>query len=100
VLAAGSIEEVAVETIRAGADIFLICHNQELVWRGYEAVLREAEKDRKFAARVSQAAASVLKFKRRSRELHYFTARPKTRVLETIKKVMQDYSQIIEEHPV
>jgi len=98
VLAAGSIEEVAVETIRAGADIFLICHNQELVWRGYEAVLRETEKDRKFAAQVSQAAARVLKFKRRSRELHYFTAKPKERVLRTIKKVMQDYSQIVEEH--
>src|SRR5262249_26858193 len=50
VLAAGSIEEVAVETLRAGADIFLVCHNQELVWRSYEAVLREAERNRKFAA--------------------------------------------------
>ena len=44
VLAAGSIEEVAVETLRAGADMFLVCHNQELVWRAYEAVLKEAER--------------------------------------------------------
>jgi beta-N-acetylhexosaminidase len=98
VLAAGSIEEVAVETIRAGADIFLVCHNQELVWRGYEAVLRQAEKDRKFSASVAQAAARILKFKRRARELHYFTAPPKERVVKTLKKVIQDYAEVIEEH--
>src|SRR5215469_14612266 len=49
VLAAGSIEDVAVGTLRAGADMFLVCRNQELVWRAYEAVLRETERDRKFA---------------------------------------------------
>lgn len=98
VLAAGPIEEVAVETIRAGADIFLICHNQELVWQGYEAVLRQAEKDRKFAGRVADAAARVLKIKRSSRELHYMTAQPKELVVKTLKKMMKDYSNIIEEH--
>jgi len=97
VLAAGSIEEVAVETIRAGADIFLICHNQELVWRGYEAVLRAAETDRRFAARVAQAAARVLTFKRRMRELHHFAAEPKARVITTLRKIVSDYSRVIEE---
>src|SRR5262245_4098894 len=47
VLSSGPIEEIAVETLRAGADIFLVCHNQELVWRAFEAVLREAERDSK-----------------------------------------------------
>ncbi|HEY6348354.1 MAG TPA: beta-N-acetylhexosaminidase [Candidatus Angelobacter sp.] len=97
VLAAGSIEDVAVETIRAGADIFLICHNQELVWRGYEAVLRAAEKDRKFAARVAQSAARILTFKRRTRELHHFAAEPKARIIATLRKIVSDYSRVIEE---
>ncbi|HEY6253974.1 MAG TPA: beta-N-acetylhexosaminidase [Candidatus Angelobacter sp.] len=99
VLAAGSIEEIAVETIRAGADIFLICHNQELVWRGYEAVLRAAEKDRRFAARVAQSAARILTFKRRTRELHHFAAEPKARVIATLKKIASDFSRVIEEFP-
>lgn len=98
VLAAGSIEEVAVETIRAGADIFLVCHNQELVWRGYEAVLRQAEKDRRFAAQVAKAAERTLTFKKRAREIHHFSARPKASVLKTLKKLTQDYMQTIEEH--
>lgn len=97
VLAAGSIEHVAVETLRAGADIFLVCHNQELVWRAYEAVLREAEKDRRFAGHVARAAARILEFKRRSGELHHFAGPPKSKVVKTLKKIVQDYSRVVEE---
>jgi beta-N-acetylhexosaminidase len=98
VLAAGTIEDVAVETIRAGADIFLVCHNQELVWRAYEAVLRQTEKDSRFARRVVEAAERVVRFKRRSRELHYFPARPKERTVKTLKKMTTNYAAVIEEH--
>jgi len=95
-LAAGSIEEVSVETLRAGADIFLICHNQELVWRSYEPVLRESEKDRHFAAHAAQPAARVQRFKKRAPELHRFPGPPGARVLKTLKKLIQDFSQVIE----
>jgi beta-N-acetylhexosaminidase len=96
VLAAGSIEEVAVETVRAGADIFLVCHNQELVWRAYEAVLREAEKDRKFLARVADAVVRITKFKRRAGELQYVPPEPAIKVVKTLQKLTQDYIQAIE----
>jgi beta-N-acetylhexosaminidase len=95
-LAAGPIEEVSVETLRAGADMFLICHNQELVWRSYEAVLREAEKTPAFAAHVKQAAARVVRFKERAPELHRFPAPPGARVLKTVKNLIRDFSQVVE----
>lgn len=95
-LSAGSIEEVSVETLRAGADMFLICHNQELVWRSYEAVVREAEKDRRFAAHIAHAAARVQRFKQRAPELHRFPGPPGARILKTLKKLIQDFSQVIE----
>lgn len=95
VLAAGSIEEVAVETLRAGADMFLVCHNQELVWRGYEAVLREAEKDRRFAAHVAQAAKRVLGLKRRSAALRGFAREPKDRVIKKLKQIVEEFRQVI-----
>jgi beta-N-acetylhexosaminidase len=98
VMAAGSIEEVAVETLRAGADMYLVCHNQELVWRGYEAVLREAEKNRKFAGHVAQAATRVLNFKKRSPELRGFAKEPTARVVQTLKKVVEKFSKVIEEY--
>ncbi len=99
VLAAGPMEEVAVKTVRAGADIFLVCRNQELVWRAYEAVLREAEKDRKFRSRVAESSARIMKFKRRSRELQAMPDVPVAKVIHTLKKVAQSYTRIIEGSP-
>jgi beta-N-acetylhexosaminidase len=95
VLAAGPIEEVAVETLRAGADMFLICHNQELVWRGFEAVLREAERDRGFAAHVQQASRRVLELKKRSPELRGFAREPKESTITKLKVLVQDFSKTI-----
>jgi beta-N-acetylhexosaminidase len=95
VLSTGEIEDVAVETLRAGADMFLVCHNQELVWRGFEAVLRTAERDNRFASQVGQAAQRVLSFKKRSGELRGFPAEPKTRVVERLKRLVNDFSRIV-----
>ncbi len=95
VLAAGSIEDVAVGTLRAGADMFLVCHNQELVWRAYEAVLREAERDRRFAAQVAQAAQRVLSVKKRSLALRGFAAAPKAKVIKTLKRMVEEFSQLV-----
>jgi beta-N-acetylhexosaminidase len=104
-LASGSIEEVAVETLRAGADMFLVCQsldpNPELPWRAYDAVLREAEKDRRFGAHVQQAAARVLQFKRRSPELREFAQKPTTRAIQALKNIVEDLSEIVvEDNPV
>lgn len=96
VLSTGSIEDVAVETLRAGADMFLVCHNLELVWRGYEAVVREAERDRKFAAHIEKAARHVLSFKKRAKELHGFSAEPKAKVVTKLKKIVGDFSRIVD----
>src|SRR5581483_4577077 len=46
---AALIEDATIQTLLAGADIFLVCHNEEYVWRSYEKVLTTAEKDKKFA---------------------------------------------------
>jgi beta-N-acetylhexosaminidase len=98
VLATGSIEEVAVETLRAGADMFLVCHNQELVWRGYEAVLREAEKNRRFAEHVAAAARRVVALKRRSAALRGMTREPKQRVTRKLRQIVNDFMDVIAAH--
>ncbi len=95
VLSTGEIEEVAVETLRAGADMFLVCHSQELVWRAYEAVLRMAERDRRFAAHIAQAAKRVLSFKKRSTELRGFAAEPKDKVITKLQKLLTDFTRVI-----
>ena len=71
VLAAAPIEQAAIEYatighIRAGGDLGLICHQEDFIRRAYEAVVREAEHDARFARRVRESAQRVLAFKKKS----------------------------------
>jgi beta-N-acetylhexosaminidase len=59
------IEHSAVQHIRAGGDIALVCHKEEMVVRAHESLIREAERDPKFARRVEQSARHILAFKKR-----------------------------------
>ena len=65
VLKFAPIEQTAVQHIRAGGDLTLICHQEEMVVRAYEALIHEAERDRKFAQRARESARHVLAFKKK-----------------------------------
>jgi beta-N-acetylhexosaminidase len=66
VLKFAPIEHTVVQHIRAGGDLTLICHQEEMVVRAYESLIHEAERDRKFAQRVRECARRVLAFKKKS----------------------------------
>ena len=66
VLAVASIEEAAAETLRAGADMFLVCQKEESVWRAFEAVYKQAESDRTFARLIAERSQRVLAAKKKS----------------------------------
>jgi beta-N-acetylhexosaminidase len=71
VLAACPIEEAAIEHvmighIRAGGDLGLICHREDFILLAHEALIREAERDGKFARRVRESAGRVLAFKEKA----------------------------------
>ena len=94
VLAAASMEEAALGTIRAGADIFLVCQKEEFVWRSYEAVLQEAERDRKFAELVTRAADRVLRFKGTSKALkHAMVKAPSTVDVQKLAGRMRAFAE-------
>jgi beta-N-acetylhexosaminidase len=65
VLAAAPIEQAAIGHIRAGGDLALICHREDFVLLAHEAMIRELERDRRFARRVQESARRVLAFKKR-----------------------------------
>ena len=69
VLNSVSVEEAAIETLRAGSDLFLVCQKEDHVWRAYEAVFRLAENDKPFAKLVTLKAKRVADFKANSKEL-------------------------------
>jgi beta-N-acetylhexosaminidase len=93
VLKAAPIEQAAVEHIRAGGDLCLICHIEEHVTRSYEALVREAERDARFARRAKESVARVLTFKKKSKELKPSRPAPTAAKLEKISRRLWEFSE-------
>lgn len=69
VLAAAPLGQAAVEHIRSGGDLLLICRHEEHIAQAYEELVRATERDPKFATRAEEAARRVLAFKKRSAKI-------------------------------
>jgi beta-N-acetylhexosaminidase len=93
VLKAAPIEQAAVEHIRAGGDLCLICHIEEYVTRSYEALIKETEINRKFAQRVSDSAARVMAFKKKSSALKRRPPAPTPAKLEKLSRQVWELSE-------
>lgn len=96
VLAVGSIENAATECLRAGADMFLVCRKEELVVRSFEAVVREAERDPRFARLVQRAATRVLDLKRRQPAVRRVAVRPTARTIERLRRQLDAFKAQLE----
>src|SRR4029077_20622578 len=86
VLAAAPIEKAAVQHIRAGGDVCLICHQEEFVVRAYEELTSKSEKDRSFARRVAEAARRVLAFKKKSKRLGRWGKAPTPEIVDRLSR--------------
>ena len=93
VLAAAPIEEAAVETLRAGCDMYLVCQKEENVWRAYEAVVRAAEGDRGFARRLGVASRRLLHFKNKAGELRRPTPPPRPEMVERLSRQLWELGE-------
>jgi beta-N-acetylhexosaminidase len=93
VLKAAPIEQAAVEHIRAGGDLCLICHVEDNIARSYEALVREAQRDARFARRVKESVGRVLAFKKQSKELKRPAPAPTAAKLETISRRLWEFSE-------
>lgn len=93
VLAAASIEEAAVETLLAGADMFLICQKEESVRRAFEAVLSRAEKDRKFAKIIAAKSKRVLDAKKKAKVLKRTPPRPTQKTVERLSREIWEFTE-------
>jgi beta-N-acetylhexosaminidase len=96
VLAVGSIENAALECIRAGADMFLVCRKEEFVIATFEAVLREAESDKKFARLVMQASDRVIAVKKKKPELRRTSARPSQKTIDRLRTQLDTFRKQLE----
>jgi len=93
VLAAASIEDAAIETLKAVSDLFPICHNEEKVWSCYEAVLSAAERDRRFASLIREKAARVAALKTKAKLAGRRTHKPTEKLLEKLRRTIWEFTE-------
>jgi beta-N-acetylhexosaminidase len=62
---AAPMEQASVQSLKAGADLLLICRQEDQVVRAYESVAKEAEHDRRFSARLQESSNRIIRFKKR-----------------------------------
>jgi beta-N-acetylhexosaminidase len=93
VLKAAPIEQAAIEFVRAGGDLCLICHIEEHITGSYEALLKETERNAKFAARVKESVERVLAFKKKSKEFKRPTPAPNAPKLEKLSRQLWEFSE-------
>lgn len=93
VLAAGPIEEAAIGHIRAGGDLCLICHQEDFVERAWKALIREAERDGRFARRVQDSAKRVIAFKTKWKELRRRVPPPTAQKLQKLSRTLWEFTE-------
>jgi beta-glucosidase-like glycosyl hydrolase len=91
VLKAGPIEQAAVQHIRAGGDLCLICHEEEGISRSFEALTHEAERDRRFARRMKESAARMLVFKKKVSQLKRVPPPPEK--IEKLSRTLREFGE-------
>jgi beta-N-acetylhexosaminidase len=96
VLSAAPVGEAAVEFVRAGGDLCLVCHREDFVLQAYEALVTNAERDRKFAARVAESTRRVLAFKKKwSKELRAPGKAPSRAAVEKLTRNLWEFQEQI-----
>ena len=74
--------------------MFLVCQKEESVRRAFEAVLKQAESDEKFAALVAKKSERVLQAKKKSKALQKsMPPSPSQKVVERLTRNIWKFSE-------
>jgi beta-N-acetylhexosaminidase len=93
VLSAAPIGAAAVEFIRAGGNLCLICHREDYVVQAYEALIKTAERDSKFTRRVAESARRVLAFKKKSAKALRSSKPPSAAMAARLSRRLWEFSE-------
>lgn len=62
-------EQASVQSLKAGADLLLICRQEEQIVRAFDSVAREAERDSRFAAKLQESSKRIARHKKKFAKL-------------------------------
>jgi beta-N-acetylhexosaminidase len=93
VLSAASVKQAAVEHIRAGGDLCLICHREDYIAQAYEELVNTIERDPKFAKRVRESVQRVLASKKRAAKILRRSAPPSASTVEKLSRQLWEFGE-------
>ena len=105
VLSAAPVGEAAVEFVRAGGDLCLICHREDYILQAHETLIKAVERDSKFARRAGEAARRVETFKKKSAKLLFSggsaraTRAPSSAKVEKLKRRLWEFGERVRLDP-
>jgi len=93
VLKAARIDEAAVEFIRAGGDLCLICHQQEFIEQAFERIQGTFEREAGFRRRVAEAVKKIAAFKRKHATLLRMPGAPSQEKIDRLSRQLWEFSE-------
>jgi beta-N-acetylhexosaminidase len=93
VATANTVAESAIEHIRAGGDLCLICHREDYISQAYEELTRAVEHDARFAKRALEASRRVAAFKKKSAGLRLRTKCPSPAMVEKLSRRLWEFGE-------
>jgi beta-N-acetylhexosaminidase len=93
VLSAAPIGQAAVEFIRAGGDLCLVCHREDYVEQAYEELVNTAGADSNFARRVAESSRRVLAAKKQSAKMLRPAKTPSAAMVETLTRRLWEFGE-------
>lgn len=93
VLSAAPIGEAAVEFVRAGGDLCLICHREDNITQACEALIKTAERDPKFARRVEESGQQVLAFKKKEARMLRRSQAPSVAKIDRLSRKLWEFGE-------
>ena len=100
VLSAAPVGEAAVEFMRAGGDLCLVCHREDRILEAHAALLKAAERDKKFARRVTESSRRVLDFKKKCGQLLKFGKAPSAATIEKLTRNLWEFGEQVRLGPL
>ena len=93
VLSTASPGQAAVEFVRAGGDLCLICHREDRILEAYEALVTETQCDPKFARRVAESLQRIAEFRAKSTVLLHTAKPPSTAAVEKLSRKLWEFGE-------
>lgn len=93
VLSSAPTAKAAIEFIRAGGDLCLICHREDYITQAYEEIVETVERDSKFARRVAESVRRVLGLKKKWAKLLRAAKNPSAAAVEKLSRKLWEFGE-------